>query len=190
VKTGRIVAFVPIHPHDVQGKPPINGHEAFTVTRKGAFSVERASLDSGARVKVLDEPPRGLRAEYHPPLARASDPAPEIHRSDTLLAKGSGLREPGTRLTFDHHSQSFTLGKTAMLGSHNMAQLQSFNRGISNIQSRPGGEAAHSGFSGGGNHSAGGGSGGAVAHSSGGSSSGSSHGGGGGGASGGGGSHR
>jgi hypothetical protein len=169
VKAGRVVAFVPIHPRDVHGKPPINcQHEVFAVMRKGGFSVERASLDSGARLKMLDEPPREVRGEYHQPLTRVSDPAPEIHRAGTLLAKDSGLREPGTRLTFNHHSQSFTLGKTAMLGSHNMAQLQSFNRSIGSLQSRPGGEGARGGFSGGGGGT-----------HSGGSSSGSSHGGGG-----------
>jgi hypothetical protein len=190
VKAGRMVAFVPIHPHDVHGKPPINGqHEVFTVMRKGGFSVERASLDSGARLKTLDEPPREVRGEYHQPLTRVSDPAPEIHRAGALLAKDSGLREPGTRLTFNHHSQSFTLGKAAMRASHNMTQLQSFNRSIGSLQSsRPGGEGARGGFSsgGGGAHS---GSGSSHGGGGGGSSSGSSHGGGGGAASGGGG-HR
>jgi hypothetical protein len=184
VKAGRAVAFVPIHPHDVHGKPPINGqHEVFTVMRKGDFSVERGSLDPGARLKMLDEPPRGVRGEYHQPLARVSDPAPEIHRAGVVLAKDSGLREPGTRLTFNHHSQSFTLNKAAMPGSHNMAQLQGFNRSIGSIQSRAGGEGARGGFSGGGGgaHSGGG--------SSGGSGGGSGHGGGGGVASGGGGGH-
>jgi hypothetical protein len=192
VKAGHTVAFVPIHPRDVQGKPPINGqHEVFTVMRRGGFSVQRASFDSGARVKMLDEPPRAVRGGYHQPLTRVSDPAPEIHRAGALLAKDPGLREPGTRLTFNHHSQSFTLGKAAMISSHNMAQRQSFNRSIGNLQSRPGGEGARGGFSGGGGHAFGGGSGGGGGIHSGGSNSGSSHGGGGGGgASGGGGSHR
>ena len=73
-------------------------------------------------------------------------------------------------------------GSDALLGysSHNMAQLQSFNRSIGGLQSRPGGEGARGGFSGGwgGSHS-GGSSGGSNHGGSGGG--GSSHGGGGGG---------
>ena len=188
VKAGHTVAFVPIHPSDVHGKPPINAqHEVFVVVRNGGLSVERANLDSSAGVKMLDEAPRGVRAEYHQPLTRVSDPAPKIYRAGALLAKDSGLKEAGTRLTFNHRSESFTLGKAAMQGSHGMAQLQGFNRSIGNMQPHAGGGGARGGFSGGG----GGAHGGGVSSSA--SSSGSSHGGGGGGgsaaASGGGASH-
>ena len=167
VKAGRTVAFVPIHPRDIHGKPPINGqHEVFAVMKQGGFSVERVSLDSSARVRMLAEAPRGVRGEYEQPLTRVSDPAPEIYRAGALLAKDSGLREPGTKLTFNHRSQSFTLGKAPMPGSHNGAQLQGFNRSIGNIQSHAGGGGARGGSSGGGG----------SAHSGGGSSGGSSHG--------------
>lgn len=189
VKTGRTLAFVPIHPRDVHGKPPLNSYnEVFAVTKKGGVSVERVTLDSGVKIKTLSEPPREARGEYHQALFRAADPAPEIYRvAERLEAKERGPGQAGTRLTFNHHSQSFTLNKATMFANHNPAQLQSFNRSIGNLQSRPGGEGGRTGFTGGGSHVADGGSRGGGGSFSGGSSHGSS--GGGGGASGGGGSH-
>ena len=181
-KVGRTVAFVPLHPHDVNGKPPINGlHEVFAISRKDGFSVERKSLNSGASMKLLEEAPRGARGDYHQPLTRVSDPSPEIHRAGDLLAKNSGLENPGMKLTFNHHSQSFVLDKAAMPGSHNMAQLQGLSRSIGSLQPHSGGGGTRGGFSGGGSggHTASGSSGGSS-HSSGGVSGGAASGGGGG----------
>ena len=181
-KAGRTVAFVPLHPRDVNGKPPINGqHEVFAVSRKDGFSIERVSLNPGASVKLLEEAPRGARGDYHQPLTHVSDPAPEIHRAGDLLAKNSGLENPGMKLTFNHHSQSFMLDKATMPGSHNMAQLQGLSRSIGSLQPHSGAGGARGGFSGGGSggHTASGSSGGSS-HSGGGASGGAASGGGGG----------
>src|ERR1039458_4928112 len=75
VKSGRTVAFVPIHPHDVKGKPPINGkHEVFAVRNRNGISVERANFDAGHPIELLKAPPREFRKEAQPLLSRTDAP--------------------------------------------------------------------------------------------------------------------
>jgi hypothetical protein len=198
IKTGRSLAYVPIHPRDEKGKPPINRvHGVFAIRDKQGQSVERISLDAGSKIKLLQAPPKEFRSLSSPPLSRAGDPHVDAHRlGSTLVAsKDSGIREPGTRLTFDHKSQSFMVAKQVMLENKNAPELRAFNSRIGNVQTHAasargfsaGGGSHGSGFhgvSGGGSHSGGGGGG---SHVGGGGAGGGSHIGGGGG--GGGGSH-
>jgi hypothetical protein len=194
IKAGRSVAYVPIHPRDLAGKPPINRvHGVFAIGGKGR-SAERIDLDSGAEVRVLKTPPKEFRTAYSMPLSRADDPRVEVHRIGTTLAaiKGSGMKEDAARLTFNLKSQSFMLAKQEMQGVKGSPEFRAFNGHIGNIQGRSesfGGRSEFSGGSGGASRSSGGGfsSGSGGSHSGGVSSSGgfsggggSSHGGGGG----------
>ncbi|HEY1993241.1 MAG TPA: FecR domain-containing protein [Edaphobacter sp.] len=188
IKTGRSLAYVPIHPRDEKGKPPINRvHGVFAIRDKQGQSVERISLDAGSKIKLL-QAPKEFRGLSSPPLSRAGDPHVDAHRlGSTLVAsKDSGIREPGTRLTFDHKSQSFLVAKQVMLENKNAPELRAFNSRIGNVQTHAGSGRGFSG--GGGSHGSGfHGAGGGGSHSGGGG--GGSHVGGGGGGGGGGGSH-
>ena len=202
VKTGRSLAYVPIHPRDEKGKPPINRqHGVFAIHGKQGESVERVALKAGSNIKLLDTPPKEFRS-ISPPLSRAGDPHVSTYRlaGTMVAAKISGVREPGTTLTFDHKSQSFMVAKQDMQENKNAPELRAFNSRIGNTQTHTGsargfgGSGSHNGSGGGsrggssgGSHS-GGGSGGGFHGGGGGGGGGGSHGGGGGGA-GGGGSH-
>jgi FecR protein len=204
IKTGRSLAYVPIHPRDEKGKPPLNSvHGVFVLRDKQGQSVERTTLKAGSSVKLLSTPPKEFRNVSSPPLSRAGDPHVNAYRlASTMVAgKSSSVREPGTSLTFDHKSQSFMVAKETMQENKNAPELRAFNNRIGNTQTHAGsargfgGSGSHTsngggsrGGSSGASHS-GGGSGGGGSHSSGGGGGGGSHGGGGGGAGGGGGHH-
>jgi FecR protein len=203
VKSGRTVAYVPIHPKDAPGKAPLNQvHGVYALTNKHSNSVELTRLDPEHGLKLLTNPPRGFRNADVPVLARAANPDVQAHHlQDVLVArKASDVKVSGTRLSFDHRSQSFMLDKHDAVGSRSSAERALVNNHISSIQARLGSVDGHGNYSthggsfgAGGSHAGGGSSGGGGSHSSGGSSGGGggSHSGGGfsGGGGGGGGSH-
>jgi hypothetical protein len=163
-----LVAYVPIHPRDVPGKPPINRvHGVFTLSGKQGEQEERISLDSSSEVKVLKTAPKEFRSTYFPPLSRAAEPLLDAHRmGDKVSGIKEGVREPGVRISFDHKSQSFMLARQDTGGNRSTAGLEAFNGRIGNIQGHAGG------FSGGSGRSFGGGVSGGAGRSSGGGFSG------------------
>jgi hypothetical protein len=140
VRTGRTVAYVPIHPRDVAGKLPVNRvHGVFAVNKKTDDSVELLSLEGNREIKVLASPPKEFRSVYFAPLARAEAPQVEAHlMGDRFAAPGSGVKESGIRLAFNQKSQSFTLAREGINGSRSSAGLEEFNGRIGGIQGRSG----------------------------------------------------
>jgi len=135
VKTGHGLGFVPIHPRDVAGKPPINLKEGiFRVTGKKEAPVERVTYREGDPLKLLDGTPKEfLRPDLHP-LKIAEIPHPTAHSAfaatiaakDATAARGIAIAKPtavtnstvargfvekdqGTPITFDRKSQSFSV---------------------------------------------------------------------------------
>jgi hypothetical protein len=191
VKTGGTKGFVPLHPHDVAGKPPINAkHGIFEPTGKKGEAVQLVAYNSSAHMKVLEAAPKEFSKDYYPPLQRAETPHLEAH----LVKDGLGssrdvsLKVAGTPIRFDHRSESLVVARQVMQGSKTTTVTDHFG-GHSEVAAIRSGE----GFSGGSSfHSGGGGfSGSGSSHSSasGGSGGGSFHGGGSSGAGGGGASH-
>jgi FecR protein len=178
VKSGRTVAYVPIHPKDVPGKAPLNQvHGVFALTNKHSNSVEVARLDPSHEVKLLTNPPRGFRNADAPVLARAANPEVQAHHlQDVMVArKATDVKMSGTRLAFDHRSQSFMLDKHGALGSRGNSERAVVNNHISSIQTRLGSVDGHGNYS---THSSGGSFGGGSSHSGGGGGGGSHSGGG------------
>jgi FecR protein len=176
VKSGRTVAYVPIHPKDAPGKAPLNQvHGVYALTGKHQSSVEMTRLDASHEVKLLSSPPRQFRTADVPVLVRAANPVVQAHHlQDVLVArKASDVKMTGTRLSFDHRSQSFMLDKHDAMGSRSNAERALVNNHIGSIQARLGSVDGH------GNYSTHGGSfGGGSSHAGGGISGGSSGGGG------------
>jgi len=201
VKSGRTVAFVPLHPYDVKGQPPMNRKEVvFAVNNKNGISIKPVKLDAHSPIQFSETPPKEFRSAYLPPLRAAETPHMEAH----LLHEASGIKgapaRPGESipLNFDHKSQSFRTARQITQGnrtvtvvapvSNRSGSLQPVGGGFNGGGNRGGG--GYNGTSGGGNR--GGGSSGSGGYRGGGGSSssgGGSRGGGGGSGSSGGGSH-
>ncbi len=192
VKSGHKVGFVPIHPYDVKGRPPINRKEiVFAVSNKNGLSVERVKFEPGRPIEELKSPPREYRNAHLPPLSRAGVPHMEAHLIKGGVRGGNLTVAKGVPLGFDSKLHSFTMAKEVMHGSKSMTVSAPITNHGGTLQARGGSFAGgHGGYSSGGGARGGGGVSGGGSHGGGGSSGGGgSHGGGGGGSSGGGGSH-
>jgi hypothetical protein len=182
VKSGHKVGFVPIHPFDVKGRPPINRKgEVFVVNNKNGLSLERVKFEPDHKIDSLKSPPREFRNAYLRPLARADAPRMEARAIKGPLPgnKGTMAKVGNAPMRFDSKSQTFMMSKEVMHGGKSVTVSTPISNHSGTLQARGGSFAGgHGGFSGGNASRGGGGSGG---------SSGGSHGGGGGGSSGGGG---
>jgi hypothetical protein len=199
IKSGRTLAFVPIHPRDTKGQIPVNAkNEVFAVHNKNGISIERVELPPNQRIEALNEPPREFRAAAFQPLERAGEPRIEAHAVKDVFARNATIaKTAGTPITFDHKSGSFMMPHQVSVGGRNVTVNAPISNRGGDLQGHGGFNGSHSGgsFSGGASHggssasSSGGGShgggGGTVSSSSSSSSSGSSSGG----SAGGGGSH-
>jgi hypothetical protein len=209
VKCGHTVAFAPLHPYDVKGRPPINRkEEILAVSNRNGLSVERVKFDANRPIEFLQSPPREYRSANRPPLSRADDPHLEARQiRDASGNKAVLVKTPGVPISFDRKSQNFMMARQVMRGDKSVTVATPITNRGGNLQSRAGSFSGGGSFRGGGGSSGGyygggsrGGGGGGGSHSGGGgggsrgggggASAGGSHGGGGGGASsGGGGSH-
>jgi hypothetical protein len=217
VKNGHNVGFVPIHPKDVKGQPPINAwHRVFKVSNeKGRLSVERIKFDTSHPIEALNLPPKEFRRETLRPLTRASEPPMQTRMIADAGAgsKANPVKAVAIPLNFDRKSNSFMMASHGMQGGKSVTIMRPVGGGNGNLQARAGGgsyggsggartsgsggsSGSRSSSSSGGTRSSGSsgsGSGGGGSRSSGGSSGGSSNSGGGGSSSGysggGGGSH-
>jgi len=188
VKSGYTVAFVPIHPHDVKDRPPVNRMAAVFAVNKDTHTIERIELTSTHPLELLKEPPREFRTAVPTPLPHAAEPHMEGHQiRDTIAAKGEPLRPAGIPITFDHKSQSFMMQQShSIQGGRTVTGFAPISNHSGDLQSHSGafngGAGFHSGYSGSGGYH-GGASGGSFHGGGGVSSGGASHGGGGGGGS-------
>jgi hypothetical protein len=114
VKYGGAKGFVPLHPHDVAGKTPLNlKHGLFQTTGRKGESVEHVAFNPDKSVKLLDTAPKEFRKPYFPPLQHAETPHLEAHlvKDGFIASKESTTKPAGTPITFDHRSQSVMLAR-------------------------------------------------------------------------------
>jgi hypothetical protein len=203
VKYGRSKGYVPLHPHDVAGKTPINlKHGVFKTTGRKGVAVEHVAFNPGTSVKVLNTAPREFLKPYFPPLQHAEAPRLEARLvKDGLAPDKEGMAKPaGTAITFDRRSQSFQLARQVTQGGRITMVTERFGGRSGGFQGRSGGGNFSAGNSwsrssgnfsgsyghwssnsGGGSHSSFSGGGGGFRGGSGGGGGGGFHGGGGGG---------
>jgi hypothetical protein len=192
VKCDGKVCYVPKHPHDKRGEPPVNcKHRVYEVTGKKDRDIKEATLDPHSKIERVD-PPKEFRNPARLELARADEPSIMAHylRETSTPNKTPVATSVGTPLTFDHKRQSFTLATVIVKGDKRTTVQAPFTGRGSNPAARGGNTssshipgvhgtsipAGHTGggthTGGGGTHSAGGGShsGGGASHPSGGGS--------------------
>ncbi len=132
VKYGHTTAYVPIHPSDVAGRPPLNlQHGVFTFNGKQGESVQRVAFSPATPVKVLDSGPKQFRSAFYTPLQPAAAPQPIAHiagPAPSSIAAGKQLasRPVGTPITFDHKTQSFVMVRPLVVGGQTAMATQRF----------------------------------------------------------------
>ena len=94
VKNGHSVGYVPIHPHDTPGRPPLNlKNGLIAVSDRKAGQLTRIELDPSKSVKVLSEPPKEFRRATLEPLTRVDAPHP-MGRLITVAAESNHVTTP------------------------------------------------------------------------------------------------
>lgn len=75
VRFGHTTAFVPIHPRDTKGQPPLNREHAFAPSHeKGEIGVAPIRLESGQPLNTLKSPPREFGSGLRPVLTGVQPP--------------------------------------------------------------------------------------------------------------------
>src|SRR5215472_17770859 len=115
VRLGNRIGFVPAHPHDVKGKPPVNLKEGvFIPHSKLGERTERVAVGPSQKLSLLDKAPREFRGEFNQALRVA---APEIHAHlvDETARERSGSLSAHTAppITYDYKSQHFLMAVSA-----------------------------------------------------------------------------
>jgi uncharacterized membrane protein YgcG len=172
------LGYVPMHPRDQRGQPPVNlRHGLYTLTGKPDHPIERVALDSRAQPKLLDSTPKEFRSPATPLLARAESPELAVHTMHESTRLNTA-RSVSSTLTFNPHSDRFMVATRVTEGGHTQTFTAPMSDRSGHISSTGGGGfsgAGHGGgFAGGGSRGGGGSSGGGGGGHSGGGSSGSS----------------
>src|SRR5579863_6272939 len=198
IRMGNQIAYVPRHPGDAKGRPPLNLKYGLFIPKEGPSTpVEHIAFNPSQKYKLLSEPPKEFREIQYPQLARAERPEIQGHVLDRFIAgakAGPGL--DGKRvdsplgdapIKYDYKTRNFVqagtsvgerAGKPVVLGGLTPHGGYSFGSG-----GGAGGQAMHLGGAFGGGRGGGVGVGGGVGGGSvggGGASSGRESGGGGG----------
>jgi len=159
IRFGKTVAFVPLHPKDVRGQPPVNREHGFTATKeKGGYVLNPIKVEGTQRVEMLKSPPREFRNDPLPLLARSEAPHMEMHALRETPAARAGLSPTGgVPLRFNHQTGAFTAPhQVAQGGGHSTTVFAPVGHSGAGFQGHSGGGS----FGGGGGARAGGSSGG------------------------------
>ncbi|HEY6264940.1 MAG TPA: hypothetical protein VIW93_09065, partial [Candidatus Acidoferrum sp.] len=120
VKAGGKLGFVPAHPNDVKGKPPLNlKHGIFVPPATPGEPFQRVNSDPSQKVKLLEKAPKEFQGGSAPHLAAASAPKIEAHlMQEKISAKSPAAASPGIpRITHDYESKQFLLAEHSAGGA-------------------------------------------------------------------------
>jgi uncharacterized membrane protein YgcG len=126
IKSKHAQGYVPLHPRDVTGKPPVNRkHDVYALSDKKGGQVERTQFDPKDKIESLKEPPKEFRNAYLRPLEPAGEP---------LIATHSMLdKQAGVTLRFNDKSQRFEVATGAAAGSGKAAEFNPVTGHNSNL---------------------------------------------------------
>ena len=136
IRSGKTVAYVPLHPHDVKGQLPVNRKtEAFLLDDKNGMHFQRTVLEPNRPVTLLKTPPKEFRDEPLHLLARAEEPHPVARQlRDALVGKNVLARAGGVPISFDHRTQSFLMARSVMDGHKNATIIAPMNNRSGDLQ--------------------------------------------------------
>lgn len=119
-RVGNRIGFVPAHPNDVKGKPPVNLKEGvFIPPSMPGERIERVAVGPSQKVTVFDKAPREFRGELFGQAVRV--PAPEIHAHLVLETARWSPVSPSAHaapsITYDYKSHHFLMPASTVAGT-------------------------------------------------------------------------
>ena len=181
LKSGHQVAFAPLHPYDVKGRPAINArHTVFAISGKNDAVIQSVRFERNLPIEYLKQAPKEFRASPMAPLALAEAPRMEAHPfRDVAGSKTAPGARTGIAIHFDAKSQTFLMARQQVHSGKTTTAFAPISNRSGTLQARAAGFSGASGAGAHGGIAHGGGASGGGAHGGGGSSSGGgSHGGG------------
>jgi hypothetical protein len=120
VRAGRQTGFVPRHPDDMPGKPPINlKNGIFVPPTKPGDRPQLLAVDSSQKVNVLHAEPKEIQTEFSP-QARAV-PAPEIRAhlfsENTLPHSSLDTNHSPVPIKYDYKTHNFVMPRASAPGA-------------------------------------------------------------------------
>jgi len=95
---------------------------------------ERTHLDSGQRIELLKNTPKGFREQAMPMPARAEEPHPVANGlRDARAGKNAVARTGGTPIIFNARSRTFAISREAMEGHRSATVLTPINNRNGNL---------------------------------------------------------
>lgn len=114
VRAGDKVGFVPRHPLDVHGHPPLNlKYGLFIPPSKSNPSMELVALKPSEKITVLDKTPNQFRNEISERVMAV--PAPEIH-AHLVREAFSPAHQSSLKISYDYKTQRFMMAEPAGRG--------------------------------------------------------------------------
>lgn len=135
VREGRKVGFVPLHPRDVAGQPPLNRTHGILMMH--GRTVQEVAYDPHQPLRVLGSEPRHFMKPVFSHLEGAKAPNLIVHRVEAParpLAGGHGPQR--TRLTYDRFTQSFLLKGPVLEHGRTVQRVQAFVGHTGMLQAR------------------------------------------------------
>jgi hypothetical protein len=110
LRAGKQDAYVPRHPSDVQGRPPLNlKYGVFVATHRESGTFEHVDYKPTEKYTVLNQAPKAFRDVRYPQLASAERPVIK----GRLMAYGT---RPASPISFDYKTRQFLQGGSLAAG--------------------------------------------------------------------------
>jgi hypothetical protein len=150
VKSGRTVAYAPLHPHDIPGKPSLNAkHGVYAIDGHRDHAARWTTLNPGKEVGIASTP-KEFSHPYFARLPRAQEPQMEAHLLNMTANHNlySSMQDHGARLSLDHKTQNFMMTVHATDGKKSFTVDRPFVGISGNLQARVQGVDAHGNYDG------------------------------------------
>lgn len=132
VRAGKEIGFVPRHPKDVPGKPPLNLQSGMLVPRSTTNpSLQLVEFDASAKMHILDRTPKEFHlgeASFHGAAVSAPEIRahlmPENRRPISVAStnysssSSSATNHVSPTITYDYKHHSFTMPSSTTPGGH------------------------------------------------------------------------
>ena len=120
VRVAGKVGFVPRHPKDVKGKPPLNlKHGIILSPVTPGEPVRRIAVDSTQKLKVLDKTPREFQRDFATRPLPVSAPEIRAHLMQEATRGHSTIaaNHADSHIVYDYKSQKFMMPAVAVAGA-------------------------------------------------------------------------
>jgi len=112
VHAGGKVGYVPRHPNDVKGKPPINLKNGIIFPpAKAGEPLRHVKWDPSEKVKILEKSPKELHGEIGTHLLSAAAPKIQAHLvAETMRSEsGAAIHHANPQIVYEYKTQRFLL---------------------------------------------------------------------------------